>query len=283
MRLIKSIPQMIKYAKAVQKKGKVIGLVPTMGFLHAGHLSLIDIAKRSCDIVVVSIFVNPTQFGPKEDFKKYPRNLARDLKLLRRMGVDIVFCPSAQEMYPKGFQTKITVPKLAKKLCGISRPHHFAGVVTVVLKLFNIVLPDIAVFGEKDYQQQLIIKQMAVDLNLDVKILTGKIVRERNGLAMSSRNKYLSNLNQERAARLYAALSFGKKLAEQGEKSPEHLRRSILAHLKGKQINIEYCEVLNADTLESLPRLKGKVLIALAARIDGVRLIDNIVVSLGRT
>lgn len=282
MRFIKSIRKIQELVRAAKRKGKVIGLVPTMGFLHEGHLSLVDIAKKQCDLIVVSIFVNPTQFGPNEDFKKYPRNLKRDLKLLGQRGVDIVFYPSAQEMYPDGFKTEVAVEGLTEKLCGISRPGHFAGVTTVVLKLFNAVMPDIAVFGEKDYQQQLVIKKMVADLNLDIKVLTGKIVRDASGLAMSSRNRYLSAKGRELAAQLNQTLLLGKWLIRKGEKNPRRLRSKLVAALrKSKKIKLEYLEVLNADNLDGATKLKGRILIALAVRIAGTRLIDNIVVSAG--
>ena len=281
MRITKTINEINKLSRAAKRKGKVVGLVPTMGFLHEGHLALVDIAKKKCDLVVVSIFVNPTQFGPSEDLKKYPRSLSRDLKLLRARGVDLVFCPSAKEMYPAGFKTEVAVSDLTEKLCGISRPGHFAGVTTIVLKLFNAVMPDLAVFGEKDYQQQLIIKKMVYDLNRDVKILTGKTVREASGLAMSSRNRYLSVKDRELATQLYQTLLLGRRLMRKGEKNQRRLRNKLVAALKSNKIKLEYLEVLNADNLEALTKLRGRILIALAARIAGTRLIDNIVLNVG--
>jgi pantoate--beta-alanine ligase len=273
---------MQKFSKRVRAAGLRLGLVPTMGFLHAGHLSLVAKARKLCDVVVVSIFVNPTQFGAGEDFKKYPRDLPRDLKLLRQTGVAAVFYPSATEVYPPDFQTEVKVKALSANLCGLSRPAHFAGVATVVLKLFNIVRPDVAVFGQKDYQQLLVIKKMVADLNLGVKIMAGSIIREKNGLAMSSRNRYLGVADRHWAAKLYAALIYGKKLIKRGERGVAQLKKQILHRLRqDKKIKIEYLEVLNAANLDPLAKIRGKVLIALAVRLAGVRLIDNIIVETG--
>lgn len=252
MILIRSIPRL---RKVIQKYSrKKISLVPTMGALHAGHLSLIRAARKKSDIVVVSIFVNPIQFGPKEDFKKYPRPFNRDKKLIERCGVDILFHPGAKEMYPEGYSTYVNEERLSNTMCGLSRPEHFKGVCTVVLKLFNIVRPDIAFFGQKDYQQALIIKKMVSDLNLNIKIQIMPTVREPDGLAMSSRNKYLSLLERKRAVLLYQSL----------------LKRRPL-----KGFNLDYFAAVDKKTLKPA---KKPTLFAIAGWVGKTRLIDNIII-----
>lgn len=265
----------------LKKTDNIIGLVPTMGSLHQGHLSLINQAKKECDKVVVSIFVNPIQFGRGEDLKNYPKDTNSDLTKCKKAEVDIVFLPEQKEMYPEGFQTYVNVSKLSNHLCGLSRPCHFTGVATVVLKLLNIVNPDRAYFGKKDFQQLLVIKRMVSDLDLDTKIVNLSIIREEDGLAMSSRNKYLNRSEREKASILFNALKKGKDLAKKGEKDPEKiisaLKKMILSENIGK---IDYINICNPHTLENLGRISGDILIAMAVKIGKARLIDNCLVKI---
>jgi len=279
MRLICSIKKMYEFSKIAHLKGKTVGFVPTMGYLHEGHLSLIKKARRENDFVVVSIFVNPIQFGPKEDFKRYPRDLKRDMKLAESCGTDVIFYPDAKDMYPKGFKTYVNVEQLSDKLCGRFRPGHFKGVATVVTKLFNIVCPDIAYFGQKDAQQAIIIKRMVKDLNIPVKIKVLPIVREKDGLAMSSRNTYLNEKERKDALVLYQALNLAKDLIKSGitdsGKIIDRLRRFIK---KKKNAKIDYISVVDTDNLNPVKKVSKKCLIALAVWIGRTRLIDNIIV-----
>lgn len=252
-----------------------IGFVPTMGYLHKGHLSLVKIAKRNADKVVVSIFVNPTQFGPNEDLDRYPRNINRDKKILGDMGVDAVFLPTIDMMYPEGYLTYVEVEKLSKILCGASRPQHFRGVTTVVLKLFNIVVPDIAVFGEKDYQQAVIIKRMVNDLNLSVKIRTGKIIREDDGLAMSSRNAYLNPGERERATALYKSLLLANKMVNSGEKDCKKIKNRMKKLILSEGGKIDYVEIVHPESLDPLKSIEDKARALVAVWIGKTRLIDN--------
>jgi len=273
---------MQRLSSNLKEQGKKIGLVPTMGFLHEGHLSLIDIAKKSSDVVVVSIFVNPAQFGPNEDYNGYPKDLTRDEKLLEERKVDILFIPSLKDTYTNDYKTYVEVEKLSRVLCGRSRPVHFRGVTTIVAKLFNMVRPDIAVFGEKDTQQAIIIKRMVKDLNFPVKIITGPTIRERDGLAVSSRNTYLSESEREDAPVLYQALLLAKNLIENGERDVN----KIISSMKGliqtkKRVKIDYISIVRKDTLESASRIQGEVLIALAVWFGKARLIDNITIKGG--
>ena len=275
MRLVKTIAAAKKIIKQEKNKGKTIGFVPTMGYLHKGHLSLVHIARRKSEFLVVSIFVNPTQFSPDEDLKKYPWDIKRDLKLLKQEGTDLVFHPSVKQIYPSDYKTYVQVKDLSKLLCGVSRPHHFQGVTTVVLKLFNIIKPDIAVFGQKDYQQGVIIKRMVKDLCLDIKILFGKIVREKDGLAMSSRNTYLSTQQRENATVLYQSLRWVKWCFNDGLTSPKKAIKKIRALIKQNSGKVDYIVVVNKNTLEPVKKLKKGTLIALAAYFGKTRLIDN--------
>jgi pantoate--beta-alanine ligase len=275
MRLVKKIVQVKKAVASVKRKGKNIGLVPTMGFLHEGHLSLVRLARRRCDYLVVSIFVNPKQFGPKEDFRQYPRDLKRDLSLLRKEGVDLVFNPSVREMYPSGHRTYVEVIDWSKLLCGASRPVHFRGVTTVVLKLFNIIEPDVAVFGRKDYQQAVILKRMAKDLNLKVKIKTGPIAREKDGLAMSSRNIYLSAAQRPNAVVLNESLKWARRAYKKGLRDTKNIRTRMARMIRNKGGKIDYIAVVDKNTLEPVKRLKKGTLIALAVFFGRTRLIDN--------
>lgn len=259
------------------KAGKSVGFVPTMGALHEGHLSLVRASKRDNDITVVSIFVNPAQFGPTEDYGSYPRSLKMDLSALKLFSVDAVFIPDVSDIYPEDFQTTVNVGKLSQPMCGKSRPVFFGGVARVVLKLFNLVMPTRAYFGLKDYQQFLIIKQLIKDLNLPVIIVPRAIIREKDGLALSSRNAYLSKEERKIAPRVYAALELGKEAAKSG-KNPKQVQRIIEDHLK-KNFVIDYVTVADPLTLASLKTFRGKALLAVAVWLGKTRLIDNLLVN----
>ena len=277
MREIKSIDEMRSFAQRAKSHSKKLSLVPTMGALHEGHLSLVAEAKKRSDIVVVSIFVNPIQFGENEDFSRYPRDLKRDKKLLQSMGVDALFLPQGREMYPEGFKTMVEVKGLSEKLCGRSRPDHFRGVTTVVTKLFAIVSPDCAFFGQKDYQQQAIIRQMVKDLNLPVEIAALPTVREFDGLALSSRNSYLSPEERKKAAMLYQTLTLAKDEIKKGERDARKiLSRAQSLLFSEPSIRLDYLQLVDPQSLEEVKKVKGPVVIALAAYIGKTRLIDNL-------
>lgn len=255
-----------------------VGLIPTMGYLHEGHLSLVRQAKAECDHVIVTIFVNPTQFGPKEDLSKYPRDLERDLELLSPLGVDLVWNPSAEVMYPPGYQTWVEVEALTNPLEGAMRPGHFKGVTTVVAKLFNATQPHKAYFGQKDAQQAAVIRKMAVDLNFPLEIIVCPTVREADGLAMSSRNKYLNESERQAATVLFRALSAAKELYESGERDAETLRRKMKAVIEAEPLaQMQYVSCADYDTLEEWDVVKGKTLLSMAVFIGKTRLIDNFV------
>lgn len=276
MEVIKSIELIKERIRDYKREGHTVALVPTMGYLHEGHLSLVRMAKNKADKVVVSIFVNPLQFGQGEDFKVYPRDLDRDAKLLEVEGVDLLFCPEAEEMYPDDFQTYVEVTKLSSGLCGAYRPGHFRGVATVVLKLFNIIKPDIAIFGEKDYQQLRIIQQMVKDLNLDVEILSHPIVRDFDGLALSSRNTYLNEEERRSALSLYQALKLAERLVLGGEKDPERIVNLVREYIENfPYTKVQYVEIVDPQTLERVSQIRGPVLLALAVFVGKTRLIDN--------
>lgn len=278
MRLCKTIDEVRSLVSSVRSEGKTVGLVPTMGFLHQGHLSLVQEAKRNCDIVVVSIFVNPTQFGPNEDFKTYPRDLQRDAGLVADLGVDAIFAPEASEMYPAGFSSSVEVAGVSEYLCGASRPGHFGGVATVVTKLFNIVRPDSAFFGQKDFQQVLVIKRLVRDLNLDIRIVDVPIVREADGLALSSRNVYLSPEQRKAALILSRSLNLAKEKVAKGERNIAHLKELVRNNIQSEPLaNIDYVELRGIPDLQETEVLQGKALLALAVRFGKTRLIDNIV------
>jgi pantoate--beta-alanine ligase len=280
MKVIDTVARMMTFSRMVRKEGKTIGLVPTMGYLHEGHLSLVKAAKISNDIVVMSIFVNPIQFGPKEDYNNYPRDLGRDEELARSAGVDVTFYPSAKDIYPEGYATYVNVEGLAKGLCGKSRPGHFRGVTTVVAKLFGIVKPDAAYFGQKDAQQAAVIKKMAEDLNMDIDIRVLPTVREADGLAKSSRNKYLSGAGRRDAAILYQSLLRAQSLIKEGEKDPNKVIKTIKAMIKTKgSSRIDYVSIVDPGNLKDVATIKGPVLVALAVFIGKTRLIDNVVVN----
>lgn len=276
MLIVNSVCEAKKILRDIKKSGKSIGFVPTMGYLHNGHISLVNQSKKDNDFTVVSIFVNPTQFGPKEDLDKYPRDFARDEKLLRESGVDMVFYPSEKIMYPDGYATFVNVERVTEPLCGAKRPGHFRGVATVVCKLFNIVLPDKAYFGLKDYQQVIVIKRMVEDLNMDVDIVGMPIVRESDGLAMSSRNIYLSQ--DERLSALSLSKSFS--LVEEKLRSGERKASEIIKDVEGfinsyPYTKIDYVEIVDKDSLEKLEIVNGPFLIAMAVFVNKTRLIDN--------
>jgi pantoate--beta-alanine ligase len=281
MRICKTIDDMRAVSRTARREGKRLGFVPTMGALHEGHLSLARAAKAKSDVVAASIFVNPLQFGPSEDLEKYPRNLERDVTLLEKEGVDILFTPTAKEMYPPGAVTYVTVEGLSEKLCGRSRPGHFRGVATVVAKLFHIVEPDLAFFGQKDAAQCVIIRRMVRDLNLPVEIVVCPIVREPDGLAMSSRNAYLSPQERTSALVLYRALTAAKTLFEQGERNASTLiagGRRVMAKERG--VRLDYFEIVDPELLAPVTELTRTALVAVAAVVGTTRLIDNVLLGL---
>lgn len=277
MKVISSIEEI----KKIKRDNISIGFVPTMGYLHKGHISLIKKAREENDIVITSIFVNPTQFGPNEDFEKYPRDESRDLQKCEENGCDIVFLPQVDEMYPDSFLTFVQVEELGKGLCGKSRPTHFRGVTTVLTKLFNIVKPDRAYFGQKDAQQLVIVKKMVEDLNMDVEIIGCPIVREADGLAISSRNTYLSPEERNDALFLNKSLKLAKNLIKNGEKNISIIKNEMKETiLSGNNNSIDYIEFVDTKTLNPVSEIKDKVLIAIAVKVGKTRLIDNIVVEL---
>jgi pantoate--beta-alanine ligase len=278
MRVCQSIDEVRAASRTGRREGKSLGLVPTMGALHEGHLSLVRAAKAQCDLVVVSIFVNPLQFGPNEDLAKYPRNFDRDRELLAKDGADFIFAPSVEEMYPPGAVTYVTVEGLSDKLCGRSRPGHFRGVTTVVSELFNIVEPGRAFFGQKDAAQSTIIRRMVRDLNIPVRVVVCPIVREPDGLAMSSRNAYLDAGQRKSALVLYRSLTAVQERFDQGERMAHVLidaGKQTLAH--EPLVRLDYFEIVDPETLDPVDDLSRGGLVAVAAFVGNVRLIDNIV------
>ncbi|RMD47629.1 MAG: pantoate--beta-alanine ligase [Aquificota bacterium] len=274
--LITKINEMKKISENLKREGKRIGFVPTMGYLHKGHISLMECSKKENDITVVSIFVNPTQFRKNEDLDKYPRDLERDLKICKDVGVDYVFHPEVNDMYPEGYSTYVIMETLTDKLCGKYRPGHFKGVLTIVNKLFNIIKPDRAYFGKKDYQQYIVIKKMVKDLNMDVEIVGCPLVREEDGLALSSRNKYLSKQERERALSISKALFKAKSLFESGEKNVSNIKKQIESIMKPEVDEIQYIEIVNPDNLEPKEKAEKGDIILVAAFVGNTRLIDNI-------
>lgn len=270
---------MLQTSKVHLQKGRSIGLVPTMGALHEGHLSLVKRAKNENDIVVVSVFVNPLQFGPAEDFDRYPRDIDRDKELLKKFDTDVFFLPDMKLMYPDAFATSVTVSRGADRLCGGFRPGHFTGVATVVCKLFNLVKPTRAYFGQKDYQQTLVIRRMAEDLNMDIEIVIGQTIREADGLAMSSRNAYLNTAERQAAVRLYKALQGAAHLVAPGAATAE-ARQRLHETLQAEPLitEVQYAGVYDPETLEELTEFGKRNLLALAVKIGATRLIDNLLV-----
>ncbi|MFH1371676.1 MAG: pantoate--beta-alanine ligase [Planctomycetota bacterium] len=284
MKVAKTIKSVRAFVKAARKTGRTIGFVPTMGALHQGHISLIDRSVKKGDFVVVSIFVNPTQFGSGEDLSKYPRPLRADMKICKEHGVNVVFVPAVGEIYGSGTVTSVNVDKLSGRLCGRFRPGHFRGVATVCAKLFNIVGPDVAYFGQKDAQQLVVIKRMVADLNIPLKIIGCPTVRAADGLALSSRNQYLSPGERKDATCIYRSLRAAREMIKAGVTNP----KTIIAQMR-KIINaantlssIEYVSIVDAETLEDVHRIAGRVLVAVTARFGSARLIDNIAVDAGK-
>lgn len=280
MEQIRSLSEMRSYSLAALKAGKKLGLVPTMGKFHEGHLSLMRKAREDCDSTVVSLFVNPAQFSPGEDYENYPRDYEGDRTLAERAGVDVLFCPPAEEIYPPGFSAKVSIAGLENKLCGLHRPAHFSGVATVVLKLFNIVRPDRAYFGEKDYQQLLIIKRLVKDLNVDTEVIGLPTVREHDGLAMSSRNEYLRDGDRDSARSLFQSLQAAGNLVASGERSSARIKEKMRETIGANPgTEIQYISICHPETLEELEEVKETALAALAVWVGKARLIDNRILS----
>ncbi|MCA1933603.1 MAG: pantoate--beta-alanine ligase [Calditerrivibrio sp.] len=276
MLIVNTVCEAKKILRDIKNSGKSIGFVPTMGYLHSGHISLVDQSKKDNDFTVVSIFVNPTQFGPNEDLDKYPRNFVRDEKLLRDAGVDMVFYPSVETMYPDGYATFVNVERVTDPLCGAKRPGHFRGVATIVCKLFNIVSPDKSYFGLKDYQQVIVIKRMVEDLNMDVDVVGMPIVRESDGLAMSSRNVYLSPDERLSALSLSRSFPLVEKKLKSGERRASVIIKDVEDFISSHPYSrIDYVEIVDKDSLEKLDFIDRPFLIAMAVFINKTRLIDN--------
>lgn len=277
MEIIENIASMHALSERKRMEGKLIGFVPTMGFLHEGHLSLIREARKQTDIVIVSIFVNPTQFGPREDYDNYPRDLEGDKEKVDSTGGDIIFAPSARDMYPESYLTYVNVEGITETLCGLSRPGHFTGVTTVVTKLFNIVKPHMAFFGQKDYQQSVVIKRMVRELNMDIDIIVLPTVREPDGLAMSSRNSYLSEKERMAAPVLYNTLMMASEMIKNGERNTWRIYSEMKRMIESEPFAvIDYIAITDPENLRDISVIEGTTLIALAVRIGDTRLIDNI-------
>jgi pantoate--beta-alanine ligase len=280
MKMLHTIPEVREEIARARNAGQAIGLVPTMGFLHEGHLSLVDRCRELADYVVMSIYVNPLQFGPSEDLDEYPRDLHKDLTLAEKRGVDLVFAPADTELYPGEMTVAVTPSRLADRLCGLSRPGHFAGVLTVVAKLFGIVQPDVSVFGQKDFQQAVLIVKMTADLNLPVRIEVAPTLREPDGLAMSSRNEYLSAEERSRALSISRSLAAAVAAFREGQRDAAGLRADVFRGLKQAGVEVEYVEIVWACELEPVAVAGDDSVIAVAGRVGATRLIDNVV--LGR-
>ena len=278
METIKTIKEMKELSSQARAAGKTIAFVPTMGFFHEGHLSLMREGRRRGDFLIISLFVNPTQFGPHEDFKNYPRDFERDSKMAREVGTDILFAPEPGEMYPPDHQTIVRVQKVTENLCGRSRPTHFQGVTTVVLMLFEIVMPHVAIFGEKDYQQLVTVQQMVRDLHMSLEVIGMPTVREADGLAMSSRNTYLLPEERKAALSLYRSLQKAKELLQKGEQEADRILQEVKGILQSEPlVKIDYAQICDALTLRDVDRIERDVVIALAAYLGKTRLIDNLV------
>jgi pantoate--beta-alanine ligase len=278
MKIIRTVREMQGYSEALRNAGKKIAFVPTMGYFHDGHLDLMREGRSKGDCVVVSIYVNPTQFGPSEDLEKYPRNFERDSQLAENVGVDVIFFPSNLEMYPEHYQTYVTVEEVTKNLCGLSRPVHFRGVATVCAKLFNMVKPHLAIFGKKDFQQLVTIKRMVADLNMDLDIVGMPTTREKDGLAMSSRNVYLSPEERQAALSLSRSLQKAKKQYDMGERCAGRILESITAYIEGVPLTrIDYVKICSTTTMQDVKSLEDESVLALAVFVGATRLIDNYV------
>ncbi len=281
MQIVNTVEEVRRQVKAWRKEGLSVGLVPTMGYLHEGHKSLIDAAVRDNDRVVVSVFVNPTQFAPNEDLESYPRDLERDAALCEAAGASLIFHPEPSEMYHEGYSTFVDMRTLTQVLCGKTRPIHFSGVCTVVSKLFHIVTPDRAYFGQKDAQQLAVIRHMVEDLNFDIEIVGCPIIREEDGLAKSSRNTYLKEEERKQAVILSQALKEGQELIRQGERNAETVKKAIREKIETMPLaNIDYVEIVNFKTFENITELQGEFLTAVAVYIGKTRLIDNFIMTL---
>ena len=278
MEVIRAIKEMKEFSSRARRAGKTIAFVPTMGYFHDGHLSLMRGGRKQGDLLVVSLFVNPTQFGPNEDFKNYPRDFERDGKMAEEVGVDVLFVPEAMEMYPPDHQTVVRVEKVTQNLCGKSRPTHFQGVTTVVMMLFEIVMPHVAIFGEKDYQQLVTIQQMAKDLHMSVEVVGMPTVREADGLAMSSRNTNLLPEERKAALSLNRSLQKARELLQKGERNADRIINEVRGILQSEPlVRIDYAQICDAYTLKDVGRIEGDVVVALAAYLGKTRLIDNFV------
>lgn len=277
MQMIRTVQEMQQITIELRSKGQQIGFVPTMGYLHEGHATLLRQARKENDIVILSVFVNPLQFGPNEDFDRYPRDIERDERIAKEAGVDYIFYPSADEMYPKERTTTLEVVKRTDVLCGEKRPGHFAGVATVLLKLFNITMPNRAYFGMKDAQQVAVIEGFVTDFNVPVTIVPVEIVREEDGLARSSRNVYLSEKEREEAPHLYKSLCLAKEKIEQGQKSPEQITTFIKEYIEANTNGtVDYADIYAYPDLTKIEHIEGRIIIAIAVKFEKARLIDNI-------
>lgn len=278
MKIIRSIKEMQSLSELLRNDGKKISFVPTMGYFHEGHLTLMKEGKKRGDCLVVSIYVNPMQFGPAEDFASYPRNFERDRKLAEDVGADVIFCPENGEMYPEQHQTFVDVEGVTKNLCGFSRPAHFRGVTTVCTKLFHIVKPHVAIFGKKDFQQLAAIKRMVQDLNMDLEVVGMPTVREADGLAMSSRNVYLKTDERESALGLSRSLLIAKRFYEDGQRDSGRILSEVIKYIeRNPYTSIDYAKICDTATLKDVEHLKGEAVLALAVKVGSTRLIDNYV------
>ncbi|WP_335869690.1 pantoate--beta-alanine ligase [Bacillus sp. 2205SS5-2] len=283
MMKITTIQELRQTISSLKQKNRTIGFVPTMGFLHEGHLSLMQEARKSHDVVVMSIFVNPLQFGPNEDFDRYPRNMEKDEQLARDHGVDVLFLPSVEEMYPEPASVQMKVIERVNVLCGRTRVGHFDGVAIVVSKLFHLVQPDVAYFGQKDAQQVAVIEGLVNDFNFPLTVVSVPTIREEDGLAKSSRNVYLSQTEREKAAYLYQSLLLGKQLIEQGKRNPLEIRQEIILYLEEHTNGmVDYVEIYSYPQLDSMKELQGKIILALAVHFQKARLIDNIIIDISQ-
>ncbi|MBF0413426.1 MAG: pantoate--beta-alanine ligase [Desulfamplus sp.] len=279
MEIFKTSSDMRAWSDAMHRRGETISFVPTMGYLHEGHLSLMEQGINLCSSLVVSIFVNPTQFGANEDLDGYPTNIKRDIQLIESKGARVLFLPDRKEMYPENYQTYINLEHLPKHLCGLSRPVHFRGVATIVAKLFNIIKPDAAIFGAKDFQQLQVIRQLNRDLNFNINIIGAPIVREHDGLAMSSRNSYLKPEERESALSLSKSCIKAKEMVQSGEKDANAIKGEIKSFIESfPHTKIDYISICKPETLNEVAEIKGEVLFALAVQVGKARLIDNILI-----
>ena len=278
MKIIETVKEMQAFAESLRNAGKKIAFVPTMGYFHEGHLNLMRIGRKLGDCLVISIYVNPTQFGPNEDLAKYPRDFERDRELAASVGVDVIFYPPNEEMYPPGYQTYVNVEEVTNNLCGLSRPGHFRGVTTVCCKLFNMVKPHVTIFGKKDFQQLTAIKRMVIDLNMDLEVVAMETTREPDGLAMSSRNIYIKPEERESALSLSRSLKMAKEMYERGEREAGVILAAVRKFIEGHpHARIDYVQICDTGTMKDVERLDGEAVIALAVRVGSARLIDNYV------